>query len=287
MTAARAVVPLPHADAKQGVVVVLRLGWSRTVVELKQFFRNPQLVFFTFSLPVLLLVIFGMIFNRKIEGPPGAEPVPFRQYFVAGMIAAGIVSTTFTNLAMTISIEQHEGLLKRLSGTPLPKASYFIGKIGLAVVSSAAQTGIMLAIGVIFFGLNLPAEPMRWLVFAWVFVLGIAGCSLIGIAYTRLIPNSTAASAIVQPPYLVLQFISGVFFVYGDLPPVLRTVGMLFPLKWMAQGFRYVFLPDWFAVKEQRGTWDLGLIAAVLAAWTVAGFVLAARNFRWTRKIDG
>jgi ABC-2 type transport system permease protein len=272
---------------RQGLELVLRLGWARTVVEVKQFFRNPQLAFFTFSLPVLLLVIFGMIFSGHIDGPPGTKPVPFRQYFVAGMIAAGIVSTTFTNLAITISIEQHEGLLKRLSATPLPKASYFIGKIGVAVVSSAAQTGIMLAIGAIFFGLNLPSDPMRWFVFGWVFVLGIAGCSLIGIAYTRIIPNAQAASAIVQPPYLILQFISGVFFVYGDLPPFLRTIGLLFPLKWMAQGLRYVFLPDWFQVKEQRGTWDLGLTAAVLAAWTVAGFVVAARGFRWTRESDG
>jgi ABC-2 type transport system permease protein len=271
----------------QNLALVLRLGWSRTVVEVKQFFRNPQLAFFTFSLPVLLLVIFGMIFNRKIDGPPGTEPVPFRQYFVAGMIAAGVVSTTFTNLAMTISIEQHDGLLKRLSGTPLPKASYFIGKIGLAIVTSAAQTGIMLAIGATFFGLHLPSQPGHWFVFAWVFVLGIAGCSLLGIAYTRIIPNSQAASAIVQPPYLVLQFISGVFFVYGDLPPILRTVGLLFPLKWMAQGFRYVFLPDWFKAKEQGGTWDLPVVAAVLAAWIAAGFVLAVRGFRWTRESDG
>jgi ABC-2 type transport system permease protein len=286
---AREVAAVDVAASERGsdLGLILRLGWARTVIEVKQFFRNPQLVFFTFSLPVLLLVIFGMIFSGHIDGPPGTKPVPFRQYFVAGMIAAGIVSTTFTNLAITISLEQHEGLLKRLSATPLPKASYFIGKIGVAIVSSAAQTGIMLAIGVIFFGLNLPSDPMRWFVFGWVFVLGIAGCSLLGIAYTRIIPNSQAASAIVQPPYLILQFISGVFFVYGDLPPFLRTVGLLFPLKWMAQGLRYVFLPDWFQVKEQRGTWDLGLTAAVLAAWTVAGFVVAVRGFRWTRESDG
>ncbi len=282
-----AAVDMPASGRRQDLRLILRLGWARTVIEVKQFFRNPQLVFFTFSLPVLLLVIFGMIFSGHIDGPPGTKPVPFRQYFVAGMIAAGIVSTTFTNLAITISIEQHEGLLKRLSATPLPKASYFIGKIGVAVVSSAAQTAIMLAIGVIFFGLNLPSDPMRWLVFSWVFLLGIASCSLLGIAYTRLIPNAQAASAIVQPPYLILEFISGVFFVYGDLPPFLRFIGMLFPLKWMAQGLRYVFLPDWFQVKEQRGTWDLGLIAAVLAAWTIAGFLVAARGFRWTRESDG
>lgn len=263
---------------------ILRLGWHSTRIELKQFFRSPQLVFFTFALPILLLVIFGSIFSGNIDGPPGTKPVPFRQYFVSGMIAAGIVSTTFTSLAMTIAIEQHEGLLKRLAGTPLPKASYFLGKIGLAVVSSAGQTALMLAIGALFFGLSIPTDLMRWVVFAWVFLLGITSGSLLGIAYTRLIPNASSATAIVQPPYLILQFISGVYFVFTELPILLQSIAVLFPLKWMAQGFRYVFLPDWFAAKEQGGEWHLERIAFVLAAWSVVAFVLAMRTFRWSEE---
>jgi ABC-2 type transport system permease protein len=259
----------------------LRLGWLSTRVEVKQFFRNSQLVFFTFALPILLLVIFGSIFSGHIDGPPGTKPLPYRQYFVSGMIAAGIVSTTFTSLAITISIEQHEGLLKRLSGTPLPKASYFIGKIGLAIVSTACQTALMLAIGALFFGLSIPTDAIRWLVFAWVFVLGITSGSLLGIAYTRIIPNASSASAIVQPPYLILQFISGVYFVFSDLPIFLQSIAVVFPLKWMAQGFRYVFLPDWFGVKEQGGEWHLERVALVLGAWSIVAFALAARVFVW------
>ena len=263
---------------------VLALGLAQTRIELRQFFRNPQRVVFTFSLPLLLMILFAAIFDFKIDAPPGHESLPFRQYFVAGMIAAGIVSNTFTNLASVIAIEQHEGFLKRLSGTPLPKTSYFIGKIGLTTVASAAQTAIMLVVGVLFYGLHLPTDVMRWIVFALVFALGIASCSLLGIAYTRVIPNAAAAPAMVQPPYLILQFISGVFFVYSDLPKPLQVVAEIFPLKWMAQGLRYVFLPDWLQVKEQGGEWHVAWVVSVLAAWTVAAFVLAARTFRWSHE---
>ena len=58
----------------------------------------------------------------------------------------------------------------------------------------------------------------------------------------------------------------------------------MFPLRWMAQGLRYVFLPDWFAANEQGGVWHVPWVAAILVAWTVAGFVLAARTFRWARE---
>ena len=61
----------------------------------------------------------------------GEEPVPFPQYFAAGMIAAGIMATSFTTLAVSIANEQHKGTLKRLGGTPLPRAAYFAGYRGV------------------------------------------------------------------------------------------------------------------------------------------------------------
>ena len=141
--------------------LTLRLGMGRAGLELRQFYRSPELVFFTFLLPVLFVVIFSTVFSDEIEGPAGAR-VPFPQYFLAGMIAAGVVSTTFTSLATTISIERSEGLLKRLAGTPLPRASYFMGKIVLAAVTSAIQAAIILAIGAALSDVTLPTDPALW-----------------------------------------------------------------------------------------------------------------------------
>lgn len=264
---------------------VIRLSIARTGMELRAFYRTPELVFFTFLLPVLFVVIFSTVFSGVIRGPAG-ESVGFPQYFVAGMIAAGVVSTTFTSLATTISIERSEGLLKRLAGTPLPRSSYFIGKVALATITSAIQAAIILAIGALLYGVELPTGPVPWLVFTWVFLLGVASCSLLGVAYTRLIPDGSSATAIVQPPYLTLQFISGVFFQYSEIPPWLKFVASLFPLKWMVQGFRYVFLPDWVAVDDYGGEWHMERVAAVLVAWTVAAFILSLVYFRWERPGD-
>lgn len=259
-----------------------RLGYGRVIVELRTFYRTPMLVFFTFFLPVMLVVIFSTVFSGEIEGPPGAAPVQFSQYFVAGMLAAGIMSTSFTNLATTISTEQGEGLLKRLEGTPLPKASYFIGKLGVALITSVLQAAIILVLGIAFFRMHAPTSLVKWAVFAWVFVLGVLSCSLLGIAYTRLIRDSASASAIVQPPYLLLQFISGVFFEYSQVPPWLQFIASLFPLRWMAQGFRYVFLPDWVAGHDYGGHWHLDWIALVLVGWLVGATLLSLRYFRWS-----
>jgi ABC-2 type transport system permease protein len=242
---------------------------------------------FVFTFPLMFLVLFSAIFSDSIQGPPGSQRVTVQQYYVAGMLASGIASSTFVNLAMSIAMEQHNGLLKRLGGAPLPKASYFIGKVGMSIVISAAQASIMLAAGVVLYDLSLPVDLAHWAVFAWVTVLGVASCTFLGIAMTRLIPNAQSAPAIVQPPYLILQFISGIFVPFSNIPGWLQGLSSAFPLRWMASGYRYAFLPDWFKQEEAGHAWYLAQGAGVLGVWTILGFILCLLFFRWTRKSDG
>ena len=88
----------------------------------------------------------------------------------------------------------------------------------------------------------------------------------------------------VIPTVLILQFISGVYLQFYALPEWMQNVASLFPLKWMAQGMRGVFLPDSFAVLEPTGSWDFPLVALNLGIWLVVGLVLSRLTFRWIRK---
>ena len=56
---------------------------------------------------------------------------------------------------------------------------------------------------------------------------------------------------------LVLQFISGVFFLYSQLPTWMQKIAAIFPLKWLTQGMRSVFLPESFESREVSGSWQL------------------------------
>jgi ABC-2 type transport system permease protein len=98
------------------------------------------------------------------------------------------------------------------------------------------------------------------------------------------VPKSgRGASAVVSPVVIVLQFFSGVFFVFTDLPGWMQQVAAIFPLKWMTQGMRSVFLPDSFAAREVAGTWETQRTFLILMAWLIAGILLAIRTFKWSR----
>jgi ABC-2 type transport system permease protein len=252
---------------------------TRAGVELKEFSRQREAVVFTLLFPVLLLLVFGAILNYDIGASVGVE-IGFVQYFIAGVTAAGILGASLQNMAISIATERSDGTLKQLVGTPMPKHAYFVGKVVQVLAVTAAIVVLLLFVGVVFYGVDLPTGS-DWLTFAWVTVLGAAACTLLGIAVSSLAKNGRSASATVTPIALVLQFISGVFFQFSQVPDWLQTIASLFPLKWMAQGLRSVFLPDAMAALEPAGSWELGRVALVLVAWCVAGLALCVVTFRW------
>ena len=256
----------------------LKIGISRGFLEVKQFMRQRESVVFTLLFPVLLLLIFGSVFKDEIA--PG---VTFSQYFVAGMIASGLVNTGFQQLAITIPMERDDGTLKRLRGTPAPASSYFIGKIILVFVSMSIQVILLLIFGVLLYGITLPSDAAHWIIFIWVMLLGLISSTLLGIAFSSVPKSGRGASAVVSPIVIILQFFSGVFFVFTQLPSWMQNIAAIFPLKWLTQGMRAVFLPDSFAAQEVAGSWELGKIALLLGIWSVAGFFLALKTFRWEK----
>jgi len=260
-------------------MMTFRLGLLRGNIEIKQFLRQRESVIFTLFFPVLLLFIFGSVFKDKIA--PG---VTFSQYFVAGMIASGLVNSGFQQLAINIPIERDNGALKRLRGTPMSPIAFFIGKAILVFLSMIIQVIMLLVFGAIFFHLHLPHSGALWLRFSWLVLMGSACSTVLGIALAGAIKSGRGAPAVVSPFVIVLQFISGVFFIFSSLPSWMQQFSALFPLKWLTQGMRSVFLPANFASQEVAHSWEIGKIALILTAWLVAGTFLAMRSFKWSRQ---
>ena len=258
---------------------IIKVGFLRGGLEIKQFMRQRESVVFTLLFPVMLLFIFGSVFKGELA--PG---VTFSQYFVAGMIASGLVNTGFQQLAIMIPIERDFGTLKRLRGTPVSPISYFIGKTIVVFAAMIVQIAMLIGFGATLFDLNLPTTFDKWFRFTWLILLGSACSTILGIAFSSVPKNGRGASAVVSPIVIILQFFSGVFFVFTTLPFWMQQFAAIFPLKWLTQGMRSVFLPEDFATQEVAGNWEISRIALVLIVWTILGTLLALKTFRWSNK---
>lgn len=256
----------------------LAIGLARTGLELRLFVRDPAQVVFSFAYPIVMLVIFASVFAG--EDRPGG--VPFAQYFLAGIAATGIMLTSFQAVGTALAEERERGDLARLQVIGTPPLGYFLGKAGQVLVTTVLQLAVLLTVAATAYDVPMPDGAGRWLTFAWVALGGALAGTVLGIAVasvgsSRAVGNGISAFAI------VLQFFSGVFFVFSELPSWMQEVAAVFPLKWLVQGMRSVFLPDAAAAAEPAGSWEHGMIALVLTVWVVVGLAVCSRAFRWRR----
>ena len=239
--------------------------------EQKAFWRNPAGAVFTFAFPLLFLVIFSTINSgARIEERGN---ISFVTFFVPGILAFGLISACYTNLAIRMTINRDFGILKRVRGTPVPTWAYLAGQVGSSVLITFILFLLTVGLGVVAFGVEFRTETAPGL-----FVTLVAGaacfCAL-GLAVSGLCPNADAAPAIVNFSIFPLLFVSGIFFPLDNAPQWLTSVAKLFPMQQLADGLQYAFDPRTTGLGFNGG--DLWR----LFAWTVAGAFLAVRLFRW------
>jgi ABC-2 type transport system permease protein len=262
---------------------VLRIGLSRGVMETRQFFRARDSVIFMFALPILFMLVFGAIFGGQPMGPDHT----YSQALAPALMAFSILSTGMVSIGFWIAIDRENGTLRRLATTPMPRAAYFVGKVVMMLVVGLISLSLLLAVGVLLYGVKLPAAAGQWWTIGWVTLLGFAVLGVLGVAMSSLVSHARSAAAVMNLPALTLAFISGIFIRHTELPTWMYELASLFPVRWIAQGLRSGFLPDSFAAFEPAGSWQHGRILVVLSAWLLIGIVLCATTFRWKRQGEG
>jgi ABC-2 type transport system permease protein len=156
---------------------------------------------------------------------------------------------------------------------PVPAWTFVAANVLRSVAFAFAVGGIMIAIGLVFYGVELPAQTVPG--FIIYLFLGTAALSALGIAATTLAKNEESAQPIGAFTVLMLSFVSGIFIPIDTLPNWLQEIGGIFPLYHLAQGLQ---------TTVARDPTGIGLSAddvAVLAIWGLTGLRIATKRFRW------
>jgi len=236
----------------------------------KAFWRNPASAFFTFTFPLMFLVIFtALLGHYTIQ--IGDRTVNTSTYYVASMACFSVITACFNNIAMAVTFQREDGILKRAHGTPLPSASFLGARILHAVLVAVLLVIITAVFGRVVYSADIPTG-LSLLQFVVALLVGAAAFCALGLAATSVIPNSDAAAPIVNAIILPLEFLSGIFIAFGNNTPAwILWVAKVFPIRPFALTMQAAFLGvafDWTDV-------------LVVAAWGIAGVALAIRFFTW------
>lgn len=236
---------------------------SETNLQTKLFFRSSVAAFFTLVFPFMFLVMLNFFFGDE----EGAS-----QYITSTIAVFGLVTATFTRLAITTSIARDDGVLKRVAGTPMPMTIHLGGRVLSAVLVGLLSVALMLVVGVILFSVVIPWSHMP--LFVLLLIVGSATFSALGLAVAAVSPNSRTAPAVANFVILPLAFISGIFFPLSEAPSWLQTLAGWLPLEPLASSAVAAFDPNVPVVIP----WvDL----AKLVAWGVIGMVVALKFFTY------
>ena len=246
-----------------------RLLAHQVGLEQRSFWRNPETAFFTFFLPIGLLLIFGAISgDQKIPGRPELDGLTL---FVPGILAFGIIVAAYGNLAATVAIRRGQGVLKRVRATPLSPTVYLGGHLCSVLVTSLLIAVTTVVLGRLVFG--VAPRPGAVPALIAVLSLGITCFAALGLAISGAIRNPEAAGAITNGTYLPLALVSGTFEGSMHLPHWLDVIVSVFPIKALTDSLKALYDP------ASSGPTLASVL--VLVTWTIIGMVLARRYFRW------
>jgi ABC-2 type transport system permease protein len=238
----------------------------------RQFWREPASVFFTVGLPLIFLVLFTSIFGND-DVTVGGRQISGSTYYVPSILTLEIVSATFLNLVIWITLQRERGQLKRVRATPVPGGVVIGGRALTSFAIAVLAVVLLCAVGVVFYGVDLPGETLPAFVVS-VFV-GVLSLSAVGFAFSGFVPSENAAPAMANFVALPIYFISGIFVPSESIPDWMDKIASVFPVKPLFDALLTAFNPATTGAGFEWGS------LAVVAAWGVGALVVAMRTFWW------
>lgn len=229
------------------------------------YWRSREAAVFTFIFPLLLFVLLGSVYSGHIYG------VPASQALLAALIGYGCAMVAFAGLAITLVLRREASVLKRLRATPLPPPVYIGAVLSSTLLVFGAETVLLFLLGRAVFGTPFPARIGSVVLLV---ALGAICFAALGVGLSGLIRSGEGSSAVVNLIVLPMSFLTGAFGPTQHYPHFLRIVGDALPLKYLVDLSNAVYL-------HKHSFFSQGTDIGVLAAWGVAGVIVAALKFRW------
>jgi len=235
-------------------------------LETKLFLREKESLFWTLAFPIFMIVLFGLIWKDEMFGT-----IPAINYILSGIIVMAVMITCLVNTAMGIVEDREKGLFRRLSLTPLKRQTLIGGQLVNRYLIVLAQTAILIAIGVTFFGASVSGNG---LLFWAVLTIGALCFLTLGFALTGLIKSEKAAHPVSMIVFFALMFLGGCFFPIEEMPEFLHPVCEALPAIHLNDALRMIAV-------EEAGIGTVWQELPVMLGWLVGCSILAVKFFKW------
>ncbi|MEO3782328.1 ABC transporter permease [Actinocorallia sp. B10E7] len=237
-------------------------------VEAKLFLRDWAAGAFALLLPALLVVGIGQIpYLRKPDPAFGGERFIDAQ-LPAQMILLALLTVSFTVLPTTLATYREQGVLRRMSTTPVHPSRLLGAQLLLNLTVAALGATLVVVSARLVLGSRLPAQLLGFLL---VFLLGAAAMLALGLVIASIASNGKTAPTIGSLVMFPLLFVAGMWIPREIMPDLLRTISDYSVVGPFVNAMRDTWSGDWPRLQH----------VAVMAAGLALFSGLAVKLFRW------
>lgn len=249
----------------------VRAGISRSWIEFRASFTNPQEVVVGYMMMPVIFLGLGLIIGDGSD----EMGVDFSAAMLVGGVSLVIAINGVATVAQVLATEREDGTLLRAKSTPYGMTGYVVAKVGHIVMMSAFSLLLLLVPAVFLFDGFSPQGIFGVVTLVWVCLLGLLALAPVGAILGSLITSPKNGVGLAMLPVIILFMISGVNIPLEFMPGWVQVIALIFPIYWVGHGVRAAVFPPEATDLELFGVWQLPLAAGVLALWALVGFLIA------------
>ncbi len=192
-------------------------------------------------------------------------------YLLSGMIGFSLMSLGIFGVVNGFVGDKKTGAVGRLRVTPL-KAWQLIVASGInRILVGLMSIAFMLIVAMLAFGFRMHGN---WPSFIIVVMMGAICLFGIGLTVGGWAKSEEQAAPLANLITFPMMFLSGVFFPTFLMPQWLQNISKFIPLTPIIDSLRQI-------ITEGRTVFQLGPQLLVVLAWTLVGYFVAGKVFRW------
>jgi ABC-2 type transport system permease protein len=192
-------------------------------------------------------------------------------FLLPGLIGLNLMGSSMWSIGYNLVLARKRKLLRRYAVTPMRRSHFLLSYFCSRSVVLVLELAVLIGFGRFVFHTHVQGSILALLVAA---TLGATAFAALGFLIGARLSSTEVVGGWMNFVQLPMWLLSGSFFSYERFPHWLKFPIRLLPLTAANDALRSIY--------NDAGTLSsIPFELAVLSVWTVAGFFIAVRAFRW------
>lgn len=207
----------------------------------RQRMTNIGFVFWDLFVPLAYLLLFGLGFERMLGGsiPIAGENFGYIEFLLPGVLGMVTFSVAM-NTSWGFFMDKDSGIFYELLTYPITRLQLLIGKISFNLLLSVIGSFLAIVLGVL--GLNASIRLDLLPLTLAIVVTATAGWFFLFSVFAIKLARMDSFNTLLSATYILLMFLSSMFYPLSDLPVWFRIPAFVNPMTWQVDLLRFSLL---------------------------------------------